>query len=79
MMCFFWWSVYCQTCIKRSPLGQRKSGLLRQLTSLKRFNLDEIFYGGIRKRRPFNSGDCLIKVTTLAGLTVYTKSDVKTF
>jgi len=24
---------YSQTCIKRSPLGQRKSGLLRQVTS----------------------------------------------
>jgi hypothetical protein len=25
--------IYSQTCIKRSPLGQRKSGLLRQVTS----------------------------------------------
>jgi len=24
---------YSQTCIKRSPLGQRKSGFLRQVTS----------------------------------------------
>ena len=24
---------YCQTCIKRSPLGQGKSGLIRQVTS----------------------------------------------
>jgi hypothetical protein len=24
---------YSQTCIKRSPLGQRKSGLLRQVTA----------------------------------------------
>jgi len=23
---------YSQTCIKRSPLGQRKSGLIRQVT-----------------------------------------------
>jgi hypothetical protein len=29
---------YSQTCIKRSPLGQRKSGLIRQVTSYKRFN-----------------------------------------
>ena len=26
-------SIYSQTCIKRSPLGQRKSGLIRQVTS----------------------------------------------
>jgi hypothetical protein len=25
--------IYSQTCIKRSPLGQEKSGLLRQVTS----------------------------------------------
>ena len=25
--------MYSQTCIKRSPLGQRKSGLIRQVTS----------------------------------------------
>jgi hypothetical protein len=25
--------IYSQTCIKRSPLGQRKSGLIRQVTS----------------------------------------------
>ena len=25
--------MYSQTCIKRSPLGDRKSGLLRQVTS----------------------------------------------
>ena len=25
--------IYNQTCIKRSPLGQRKSGLIRQVTS----------------------------------------------
>ena len=32
----FW--LYCQTCMKRSSLGQRKSGLIRQVTSYKRFN-----------------------------------------
>ena len=26
-------SIYSQTCIKRPPLGQIKSGLLRQMTS----------------------------------------------
>jgi len=29
---------YNQSCIKRSPLGQRLSDLIRQVTSLKRFN-----------------------------------------
>jgi len=28
-----YWYVYSPTCIKRSPLGQRKSGLIRQVTS----------------------------------------------
>ena len=41
---------YSQTCIKRSPLGQRKSGLIRQVTSKKRFNSYEIFYVRTRKR-----------------------------
>jgi hypothetical protein len=27
------WAIYIETCIKRLPLGQRKSGLLRQVTS----------------------------------------------
>jgi hypothetical protein len=49
--------MYSQTCIKRSPLGQRKSGLLRQVTSWKRFNSYEIFYDRTRQRWP------LIKVT----------------
>ena len=56
--------------IKRSSLGQRKSGLIRQVTSLKRFNSYEIFYNRIRKRWPFNTGDCLIEVTRWTGLTV---------
>ena len=29
-------NMYSQTCIKRSPLEQRKSGLIRQVTSFKR-------------------------------------------
>ena len=35
--------IYSQTCIKRSLLGQRKGGLLRQVTSYKRFNSCKIF------------------------------------
>ena len=42
------------TCIKRSPLGQRKCGLLRQVTSSKRFNSCEIFYDRTRKSIPVN-------------------------
>jgi hypothetical protein len=42
--------------------------LLRQVTSLKRLNSYEIFYM-TRKRCPFNTGSCLIEVTTCAGLT----------
>ena len=56
--------IYSQTCIKRSPLGQRNSDLLRQVTSLKRFNSYEIFYNRKRKKWPFNTGDCFIVVTT---------------
>jgi hypothetical protein len=41
---------YSQSCIKRSPLGQRLSGLIRQVTSLKRFNSYEIFYDRTGKR-----------------------------
>ena len=62
---------YNETCLKRSPLGQRKSGLIRQVTTLKRFNSYDIFYDRTRKKCPFNTGDCLIEVTTWAGLTVY--------
>jgi hypothetical protein len=28
-----WFFIYSQTCIKGLPLGQRKSGLLKQVTS----------------------------------------------
>ena len=34
------------------------------------FNSYEIFYDRTRKMWPFNTGDCLIEVTTWAGLTV---------
>jgi len=62
---------YSQTCIKRSHLGQRESGLIRQVTSLKRFNSYEIFYDRTRKGWIFDTGDCLIEVTAWTGLTVY--------
>jgi len=32
-MCKNYFKRYSQTCIKRSPLGQRKSGLSKQVTS----------------------------------------------
>ena len=41
---------YSQSCIKRSPLGQRLSDLIRQVTSLKRFNSYEIVNDRTRKR-----------------------------
>jgi len=62
---------YSQTCIKRSPLEQRKSGLIRQVTSSKRFNSYEFIYDRTRKRWPLKAGDCLIEVTTWVGLTVH--------
>ena len=50
-------SLYSQTCIKRSPVGQIKGDLIRRVTSYKRFNSCEIFYNRTRK------GDLLIQVT----------------
>ena len=63
--------IYWQTCVKRSPLGQRKGGLIRQVTSYKRLNSYEIFYDRTRQMWAFNTGDCLIEVT--ACLPVYEK------
>jgi len=51
-------SMYRQTCIKRSHLGQRQSGLLRQITSQ---NSYEIFCD-----RTSVKDDCLIEVTAWA-------------
>ena len=51
-----------KTCIKRSPVGWRKSGLLRHVTSYKRFNAYEIFYDRTRKMWPFNTGNCLVEI-----------------
>jgi hypothetical protein len=52
-------------------LWQRKSGLIKHVTSLKKFNWYEISYGRTRKMWPFNTGDCLIEVNAWAGLTVF--------
>jgi hypothetical protein len=52
--------MYSQTCIKRSALGQSKSGLIRQVTSQKRFNSYELFY----------------EVMWWAGLTVFAFEDL---
>ena len=38
-----------QTCIKRSPFGQREGDLLRQLNSLKRFHSYDLFMTGQEK------------------------------
>jgi hypothetical protein len=54
--------IYSQICIKRSPLGQRKSDLIRQVTSKKRFNSYEVSYDKTRK------GDLLIQVTAWRSL-----------
>ena len=55
----FCYNIYSQTCIKRTPLEQRKSCLIWQLTSYKRFNSYDIFYDRTRKGWPFNRGDCM--------------------
>jgi hypothetical protein len=62
---------YSQTSIKRSPLGQRKSDIIRQMSSYRRFNSYEIFYDSTRKMWHFNTDDCLVEVTVLADLTIY--------
>ena len=41
---------YSQSCIKRSPLGQILSDLIRQVTSLKGFYSYEMFYDRTGKR-----------------------------
>jgi hypothetical protein len=38
-----------QTCIKRLHLGQRKCGILRQVTPIKRFSSCEIIYDRTKK------------------------------
>jgi hypothetical protein len=56
--------VYNQTCIKRSPLGQRKSGLIRGY----------LLRGSIHVKFSMTGqekGNLLIQVTAWAGLTVF--------
>ena len=57
-------------------MGQRKGGIIRQMTSIKWFNTYEMLYDRTRKMCSLNTGDCLIEVTTWAGLTVC-KKDIK--
>ena len=63
---------YSQACIRGSPLEKRQSVILKQV---RRPFIGEVqfilnFYYSTRKKRPFNTGDCLTEVTTWAGLTV---------
>ena len=60
---------YSQTSNKRSSLGQRKSGLIRQVISLMMFNSYEIFFDMTKKWWPFDTDDCLIEMTVWAGFT----------
>ena len=65
-------SIHIQSnCVKISPLGQTKSGLITQVTSYKWFNSYEHFYVRTRKMWPLNTSDCLIDVTLWTGLSVY--------
>ena len=47
--------MYSHTSIKKSPLDIEKNGLLRQVTSYKKFSWDEIFFDRTRKRWPLNT------------------------
>ena len=62
---------FSQACIKRSPLRQRKSVIIIQVTSKKRFNSYEMFNDRKWKMWPFNTGDCLIEVSEGAGFIVH--------
>ena len=76
---FYITMLYSLTCIKRSwHLGHRKSGLLRKVTSFKRFNSNEIFYNRTGKRWRFNTDDCLLEVTAWACLSVFISFATKT-
>ena len=57
--------IYSQTCFKRSPLKQRIIGLLRQVTSLKRFN-SYMKFSMTEQKKDY----LLIEVTAWTGLTV---------
>jgi hypothetical protein len=71
IICLFWTVIYSQTCIKRSwPLGQRKGGLLRQVT-FKRGSIHMKFSMTWQEICDlFNTGDYLIEMTIWEGLTV---------
>ena len=56
-----------QTCIKRSPLGQRKKWSFKTGDF---WNSHATFYDGPIKMWPFKTGDCLIEVTAWTSLTV---------
>ena len=60
--------LYSQICIKRSPLGKEK---LSFKTGDLSFHSYELFYDRTRQMWPFKIGDCLIQVTTWAGLTAF--------
>jgi hypothetical protein len=49
-------------------LEQRKSGIMWQVTSKKRFNSYEMFCNRKRKRWPFNTGDCMGRFDYVIGL-----------
>ena len=51
---------YSQTSIKRSSLGQRKSDLIRQVTSLMKFNSYAIFFDMTKTWWRFDTDDCLM-------------------
>ena len=51
---------YSQTCIKRSPLGHRKSDLIRQVTSKKRLH---VYIHMNCSMTGQEKGDLLIQVT----------------
>ena len=65
--CRFFLSFYFVNTVK--PLLRGHLCDKEKVAFQKRFNSYEIFYDGTRKGCPFNTGDCLIEVTSWAGLT----------
>jgi hypothetical protein len=62
---------FSQACIKRSPLRQRKSVIIIQVTFKRRLIHMKCLMTGNEKCQPFNTGDCLIEVTEGAGFIVH--------
>jgi len=56
--------------VLRGYLWDKEKVALKDRWPLRRFNSYEIFYVRTRKMWPFNTGDCLIEVTTWTGLSV---------